>query len=147
MLQNIVEMPNQSAILMIVPRLPGSCTLSSARQSSRSHILMSRVWVGILNIPITCCGCCKKLIFFSSSSVTVTSCGLALLLLALYHSSVAIRRSGLYISDKSPTTLGPSATKTPSFCLFFLSSSERIYLMRFFEIMVLTDLLLYGVCV
>ena len=71
--QNTVDMPNQCAMRMIVPKLPGSCIRSSARQSSCEHIFGETIAMGNGNIASTCCGCCKKLTRFNSSFVVIIS--------------------------------------------------------------------------
>ncbi len=119
-----VEIPNQSAILIIVPRLPGSCTLSRARHNVFSKTEVSITGFGISNSPITCWGCCKKLTLRNSSSDTTASCRRGGTFLVLYHSSVAISCLGSITSIKSFTIFGASATKTPSFMRFFFNSNE-----------------------
>lgn len=130
-LQNIVDMPNQSAMRIIVPRLPGSCILSSARHSSLLHIVVSVSLLGIGKIPMTCCGCCRKLIFFSSVSDTEMRSTLLSILFEFSHSCVATMILGFDSAIRSDTILGPSATNISSRSRFFFISSERMYLIIF----------------
>ena len=123
--QKMFSMPNQSAILMIVPRLPGSCTPSSARTSRLSRYCrkmseyaggVSLSAAGSLKTPNTGCGCFRKDTFLMSSrlsrisSATNPSC------------------------SRSLTIFGPSATNSPAFSLPFLVSSVWMSFALFFDI-------------
>ena len=140
-LQMIVAMPNQSAMRIIVPRFPGSCTPSRTR-----HRLLANhsgagneLDCGVLKIPITCWGCCRKLALRNSSSLTrMCSASLEWLLgMVSNHSSVPMRHCGWKPARSSSLTiLVPSATKTPSLCLAFFCSRLCMYFSLFLLIIV-----------
>lgn len=71
-----------------------------------------------------------KLILHSSSCETMAvsaAWGCWLVAPLFFQLSVQAMNSAGRVFRKSPTALGPSATNTPSRCLFFFSSSERMY--------------------
>ena len=121
-------MPNQSAMRMIVPRFPGSCTPSSASMISFANVVGSSVCV-CGNTANTSCGCCKKLNFLSSSPVTMYSSqsSYCLAIPGGFHASVWTSILGSCLASKSPTTLGPSATNTCSLLRYFFWSNDLIY--------------------
>ena len=127
--QTMLRMPNQSAVRMMVPRLPGSCTLSSARTSSAAGASerLADDTVGISNIPSTCCGCWSSDTLRSSSSVTGISSAVAGRLTGLCHAAVCTTMRGRKPAhSRSSTHLGPSARKAFSFLRNFFCSRERI---------------------
>ena len=129
--QKICSIPNQSAKRMIVPRFPGSCTSSSARQSEWLITEASVSYSGCSNTASTCWGVFNKLARERSSSDTSETSSTGSLGCCDNHSGVAARKRQGKCPNKSPTSLGPSARKTFSVLRFFFSSNEWIYLMRF----------------
>ena len=122
----------------MVPRLPGSCTPSRARFRQLKSMLAEAKSLFSLwsKTASTCCGCCRKLTFLSSSSLTVTTSVLGSMLLSLSHSSVATISDAGCSTKRSFTTLCPSATNLPSLLRFFFSSSDLIYFILFLLIIV-----------
>ena len=130
LLQKISVMPNQSAIRMMVPRFPGFCTPSSANDNFPIGTTQLSVSFqsGMLKTASTSCGVCRKLTLRNSSAETsIISAPWHSLSLHDIHSCVATMSLALITRSKSPTTFGPSATKTLSANRFFFSSSERMY--------------------
>ena len=132
-------MPNQSAILMIVPRLPGSCTLSSI-SDNLPFGLSSLLGRGKGKTPNTCWGCRRKLTFRNSSSVAVTTSVSSGNYFPSSQSWVATNSLACLVSKRSPTIFGPSATKAFSISRYFFWSSERISLVFALLIIVLAKI-------
>ena len=125
--QKMCSMPNQSATRAMVPTLPGSCTSSSARHKERAAISSFVSYCGCSNIANTSCGLFCRLARASSSALTVRisaawACGFR-----ARHSSVQTSSLHVKCSDRSPTSLGPSAMKACSSFRFYFSSNERMY--------------------
>ena len=137
-LHTMVSMPNQSAMRMMVPRLPGSCTPSSA--STSFLLMLSAVSSSsvCLKTASTCCGFCCKLVFVSSSSVTTISSSVrcASSWCCCTHSSVATMVKARCLTSMSPTVLGPSATNTPSVFRFFFKASALMCFILFLLIII-----------
>ena len=131
LLQIISSMPNQSAMRMMVPRLPGSCTPSStsvslsASEGNSSGVISAN----FLNTAKTCCGWHRKLTFVSSSAETtiLSYCKPSISWYSCAnHSSVAaiIDSWSLCLDNMSCTIFGPSATKDCCASRFFFISRE-----------------------
>ena len=127
--RNMSSMPNQSAILIMVPRLPGSCTASSAMLNlwgkGREAFVMKS---STTNSARTDCGVFSKLALQSSSAEhsISTSAYFSATLGYSAQSVVATIRRGRARAIMSATIFGPSATNSPSSQRPFLFSSECI---------------------
>lgn len=129
--QIICSMPNQSAKRIIVPRFPGSCTSSNARQSDwrTTSDSMYRMVVRKWQVPVG--------EFSINWPVKDLPVKLLPVHLHLYrdvfgsHEEVAAKKRQGKCPSKSPTNLGPSARNTPSSLRIFFSSSEWIYFILF----------------
>ena len=132
-LQIMVLMPNQSAIRIMVPKLPGSWTPSRANTNCDDMSVAEICGCCCSNTAITCWGACCRLAFCNSSSVTTIIsllCAIAWLF-SLNHCCVAMRHLASWRAKMSPTVLGPSATNTLSALRFFFVFSACIYFILF----------------
>ena len=129
--QIICSMPNQSAKRIMVPRFPGSCTSSNARQSDERTASGSKVYCGCSKIASTCWGVFNKLARERSSCETSTSSLASIPGCSWNQEGVAAKKRQGKCPSKSPTNLGPSARNTRSSLRIFFSSSEWIYFILF----------------
>ena len=127
----------------MVPRLPGSCTSSSARQREWATTEASITSSGCSKTASTCWGVFKRLAHESSFSETSVMSSTGSCRCAESHSAVAIRKRQRKCPNKSPTSFGPSARNTLSALRFFFNSNERIYLIRFL-LSAISCLVLFG---
>ena len=134
------SMPNQSATRIMVPKLPGSWTVSSAKVRCWAAAFLSRWCWGFSNTASADCGDWRSDAFaISSLSAVMTSSAWAVGCSsrnAWVQTKVRHRKMG----SRSDTSLFPSARKVPDSSLSFFFARDAIcrilFLLRFIALVI-----------
>ena len=127
-------MPIQSAMRIMVPRLPGSCTLSRASNSSSLPISVgSSGCCGIRHTAITPCGVVSddmRAISSFLATMGAGSPGVSIWRCSSSHACVATRCSTSNHAAVSRTARVPSITNSPAWRRWRLLRNEAMHLRR-----------------